>query len=73
MYANYPKMAKKWSKHTKKNKKLPEHVNESMNLSVNKHESTGHEVVINITGGQKHMKLSMFYKNEHGAEEPVWD
>lgn len=29
MYSNYPKMAKKWSKHTSKNAKLPEHVKES--------------------------------------------
>jgi hypothetical protein len=29
MYANLPKIAKRWSKHTPKGKKLPEHVKES--------------------------------------------
>lgn len=29
MYAKHPKMAKRWSKHTKKGKKLPEHVKHS--------------------------------------------
>ena len=29
MYANYPKIAKRWSKHTLKGKKLPEYVKES--------------------------------------------
>ncbi len=28
MYANYPKIAKRWSKHTPKNDKLPEYVSE---------------------------------------------
>ena len=31
MYANYPKIAKRWSKHTPKNADLPEHVKESLN------------------------------------------
>lgn len=30
MYANKPKMAKKWEKHTPKNKKLPKKVSESL-------------------------------------------
>jgi len=30
MYANKPKMAKKWEKHTPKNKKLPRKVSESI-------------------------------------------
>lgn len=31
MYANYPKIAKRWSKHTSKNAELPEYVKESFN------------------------------------------
>ena len=30
LYANYPKIAKRWSKHTPKNKKLPEKVAKSL-------------------------------------------
>ncbi len=30
MYANKPKLAKKWQKHTPKNKKLPKKVSESL-------------------------------------------
>ena len=35
MYANYPKIAKRWSNHTPKNVKLPEHVKESLNECYN--------------------------------------
>ena len=35
MYANYPKIAKRWSKHTPKNAELPEHVKESINECYN--------------------------------------
>jgi hypothetical protein len=31
MYANYPKIAQRWSKHTPKNTKLPEYVKETLN------------------------------------------
>lgn len=36
MYARHPKIAKRWEKHTPKGKKLPEKVNESFELKLNK-------------------------------------
>tara|TARA_R110000751_G_scaffold112718_4_gene211710 strand:+ start:154 stop:348 length:195 start_codon:yes stop_codon:yes gene_type:complete len=36
MYANKAKMAKKWEKHTPKNKKLPKKVSESLVAKINR-------------------------------------
>ena len=33
MYANHPKMAKRWSAHTAKGKKLPAHVNDDVDAA----------------------------------------
>ena len=57
MYSNYPKMAKRWSKHTPKNKELPEHVNECYKLEG-----------INVNQGTTQALASFTLTNTKGAE-----
>lgn len=49
MYANYPKIAKKWSKHTPKNAQLPEHVNECYEFKNTVVSDGAHEATVFFT------------------------
>lgn len=47
MYANYPKIAKRWSKHTPKGKKLPEEIKENRNSDVGETKSISPNLTYN--------------------------
>jgi len=67
MYANYPKIAKRWSKHTPKGKKLPEHVTESTNVSPNLQFIEGKTIEVN----QDKIILSYKIKSQKAVELKV--
>lgn len=53
MYAKHPEMAKRWEKHTSKGKKLPEKVDESTNVEMNRIIELLED--IGSSGGTSHM------------------
>ena len=77
MYANYPKIAKRWSKHTPKDKKLPEHVNESIEVGPNLQFIKGKTLEVNNNKislsykvkSQKAVELKVIYDIDKGSLE----
>lgn len=67
MYANYPKIAKRWSKHTPKGKQLPERVTESVNVGPNLQFIEGKTIEVN----QNKIILSYKVKSQKAVEIKV--
>jgi len=69
MYANLPEIAKRWSKHTPKGKKLPEHVKESIKRMSTKRVGSNLEFKSVIPTADK-TEATVFYKvkSDPGAD-----
>lgn len=80
MYANYPKIAKRWSKHTPKENPLPDYVNESLDVGPNLQFIKGKVLELNDdkislsykVKSQKAVELKVVYNiNKHSLESTI--